>query len=157
MKKKAQRRPMNKGGRGKYVVAFKFADGRIHRMTLADVEAQEFAQYQVMSQSDSADLRLAGRKRLAEIFERLATARGAMLARASKGGFEGGKAKTRTAERSKTRAVARFKLLTASDRTSAEAITMMTSEGWSRSSLYRHLRDELSARKTVKRRSGKKV
>ena len=76
----------------------------------------------------------------------------------SKGGSEAAKVSKATAEKSKTKAVRRFKELIGAGNDQAEAIDAMTGEGWSRASLYRHLREERArlnqhVRKPVKRRS----
>ncbi len=87
--------------------------------------------------------------------------RGLQIAR-SKGGAVAAKTKAKTAAVSKQRAVARFKLLTATgERDANEAMTAMVSEGWSRSALYRHLKEERTGlgrtRNAVKRGQSEKT
>lgn len=134
-------------------VAYAFDDGDVVHLAPAEVLVQQILQWSKMAEFDDPEIRAVARERLHEV-ARAATEKGLMPIANATGGNKAAKTKAKHAASNKERAIKRFRVLTATgERDAAEAMTMMQKEGFSRSSLYRHLAEELEKRrKPVKRR-----
>ena len=139
-------------------VVYTFSDGSKHMATPADVLLQQMKQWLFMAESDDPEMKMVGMQRLREVA--LAASEKALSPIGNKqGGDKAALTKAKHAAASKERAVSRFKMLVATgERDATAAIEMMVTEGWSRSTLYKHTREERQrlGRKPVKRATARK-
>lgn len=123
-------------------IAYKFSDGSTHLERPADVLFKQMMSWSRMALSDDPELQMQGRQRLREVA--LAATEKALAPIGSKqGGDKAARTKAKHAAAKKERAVRRFKMLVATgERDAAGAIEMMVAEGFSRSALYEHTKEE---------------
>ena len=123
-------------------IAYKFSDGSKHMATPADVLLQQMKQWFFMAESDDPEMKMVGMQRLREVA--LAASEKVLSPIGSgRGGTKAAQTKAKHAAANKARALRRFRMLVASgERDATEAIEMMVAEGFSRSALYEHTKEE---------------